>query len=163
MATSSAVDTNIRNLPAADQARTDITTSGTTTTVTVTGSAPLRNLVVKTNTLAPSLKLEGNFRDCSFVGAAATPERFTVSGGGSNPRSAPGGGNRVTKSNFVLGKDSFNDTVKFEKGASARKVTIKDFAKGDTLKYKGDTYKYSDITSNGKGFEGLSRKEIRLA
>ena len=163
MATSSAVDTNISNLPAADQARTDITTTGTTTTVSVTDSAPLRNLVVETNTLAPSLRLEGNFRDCSFVGGAAIPERFTVSGGGSNLRSALGGGNRVTKSNFVLGKDSFKDTVKFKKGASARKVTIKDFAKGDTLKYKGDTYKYSDITSNGKGFEGLSRKEIRLA
>ena len=163
MATSSAVDTNIGNLPAADQARTDITTSGTTTTVTVEGAAPLQNLVVETSTLAPSLTLDGNFRDCNFVGGAAVPERFTVAGGGSALRSALGGGNRVTKSNFVLGKDSFKDTVKFEKGASARKVTIKDFAKGDTLKYKGDTYKYSDITSNGKGFEGLSRKEIRLA
>jgi hypothetical protein len=163
MATSSAVDTNIGNLPAADQARTDISTTGTTTTVTVEGAAPLRNLVVETNNLAPSLRLEGSFRSCDFVGSAAVPNRFTVTGGGSALRSALGGGNRVIKSNFVVGKDSFKDIVKFEKGASARKVTIKDFAEGDTLKYKGDTYKYSDITSNGKGFDGLSTKEIRLA
>jgi len=163
MATSSAVDTNIGNLPAADQARTDITTSGTTTTVTVTGPAPLQNLVVETSTLAPSLTLDGNFKNCNFVGGAAVPERFTVAGGGSSLRNALGGNNRVVKSNFVLGKDSFKDTVKFDKNATARKVTIKDFAKGDKLKYKGETYKYNDITSNGKGFEGLSTKIIRLA
>ena len=163
MATSSAVDTNVSNLPAADQARTNITTTGTTTTVAVEGAVPLRGLVVETNTLAPNLTMDGSFSNCNFVGGAAVPERFTVAGGGSSLRSALGGSNRVSKSNFVLGSDSFKDTVKFEKGASARKVTIKDFAKGDTLKYKGDTYKYSDITSNGKGFDGLSTKEIRLA
>jgi hypothetical protein len=160
---SSAIDTNILELPASDQARTDITTTGSTTTVTVQGPKPLTDLNLITNTLAPSLTLDGNFSNCNFVGGAAVPERFTVAGGGSALRSALGGGNRVTKSNFVLGADSFKDTVKFEKGASARKVTIEDFAKGDKLKYKGETYKYSDITSNGKGFEGLSTKIIRLA
>ena len=151
MATSSAVDTNVSNLPAADQARTDITTTGTTTTVSVTGPA-LSNLVVETNTLAPSVTLDGSFKSSSFVGGAAIPERFTVTSG-----------NSVRKSNFVLGKDSFKDVVKFDKNAKARKVTIKDFADGDKLKYKGETYKASDIRANGKGFEGLSTKEIRLA
>lgn len=151
MATSSAVDTNISNLPAADQARTDITTTGTTTTVTVTGPA-LSNLVVETSTLAPSLTLDGSFKSSSFVGGAAVPEKFTVTGG-----------NSVRKSNFVLGADSFNDTVKFDKNATAKKVTIADFADGDKLKYKGQTYKFSDISADGKGFEGLSTKEIRLA
>jgi hypothetical protein len=151
MATSSAVDTNISNLPAADQARTDITTTGTTTTVTVTGPA-LSNLVVETNTLAPSLTLDGSFKNSSFLGGAAVPEKFTVTGS-----------NSVRKSNFVLGSDSFKDTVKFDKNAKANKVTIKDFADGDKLKYKGDTYKSSDIRADGKGFVGLSTKEIRLA
>ena len=151
MATSSAVDTNVSNLPAADQARTDITTTGTTTTVSVTGPA-LSDLVVQTSTLAPSLTLDGSFKSSSFVGGAAIPEKFTVTGG-----------NRVKKSNFVLGSDSFKDTVKFDGNAKAKKVTIKDFADGDKLKYKGDTYKASDIRADGKGFEGLSRKEIRLA
>ncbi|MEN9387807.1 MAG: hypothetical protein RLZZ255_783 [Cyanobacteriota bacterium] len=148
MATSSAVDTNISNLPAADQARTDITTSGTTTTVTVTGPA-LRNLVVETNTLAPSLKLDGSFRSSSFVGGAAVPEKFTVTGG-----------NKVSKSSFVLGSDSFDDKINFKSGASAKGVVIKDFAEGDTLKYKGKTYTAADI--NGNKFDGISSKEIRL-
>ena len=151
MATSSAVDTNVSNLPAADQARTDITTTGTTTTVSVTGPA-LSDLLVETSTLAPSLTLDGSFKSSSFVGGAAIPEKFTVTGG-----------NRVKESKFVLGSDSFKDTVKFDGNAKAKKVTIKDFADGDKLKYKGDTYKASDIRADGKGFEGLSRKEIRLA
>ena len=151
MATSSAVDTNVSNLPAADQVRTDITTTGTTTTVSVTGPA-LSDLVVVTSTLAPSLTLDGSFKSSSFVGGAAIPEKFTVTGG-----------NRVKESKFVLGSDSFKDTVKFDGNAKAKKVTIKDFADGDKLKYKGDTYKASDIRADGKGFEGLSRKEIRLA
>jgi hypothetical protein len=149
--TTAAVDTNISNLPAADQARTDITTSGTTTTVTVTGPA-LSNLVVETNTLSPSLKLDGSFKSSSFVGGAAIPEKYSVTRG-----------NTVAKSNFVLGQDSFKDTIKFDKNAKAKKVTIKDFADGDKLKYKGETYKASDIRADGKGFSGLSTKEIRLA
>ena len=149
MATSSAVDTNISNLPAADQARTDITTSGTTTTVTVAGPA-LKSLVVETTTTAPSLTLDGSFKSSSFVGGAAIPEKFTVTGG-----------NKVTKSNFVLGNDSFKDTIKFDKKASAKKVTIKDFADGDKLKYKGKTYTADDIS--GKKFDGISAKEIKLA
>ena len=149
MATSSAVDTNISNLPAADQARTDITTSGTTTTVTVTGPA-LSNLVVETTTAAPSLVLDGSFKSSSFVGGASIPEKFSVTGG-----------NSVKKSNFVLGNDSFKDTIKFAKNSSAKKVTIKDFADGDKLKYKGKTYTADDISGNK--FDGISSKEIKLA
>ena len=148
--TTAAVDTNISNLPAADQARTDIATTGTTTTVSVTGPA-LSDLVVTTNTNAPNLVLDGSFRNSAFVGGAAIPERFTVTGG-----------NKVTKSTFRLVGDSFKDVIKFNKGAKAKKVRIADFQKGDKLKYKGKTYKFNDISGNGKGFDGLSKKEIKL-
>ena len=146
--TSSAVDTNISNLPAADQARTDFTTTGTTTTVSVTGPA-LSDLVVTTNTNAPNLVLDGSFRSSAFVGGAAIPERFTVTGG-----------NKLAKSVFRLGGDSFADVIKFNKTAKARKVRIADFQEGDKLKYKGKTYTFDDIS--GKGFEGLSKKQIKL-
>ena len=148
MATSSAVDTNISNLPAADQARTDITTTGTTTSVSVTGPA-LSDLVVTTNTNAPNLVLDGSFKSSAFVGGAAIPERFSVTAG-----------NKVAKSVFRLGGDSFSDVIKFAKNAKARKVRIADFQEGDKLKYKGQTYKFDDIS--GKGFDGLSKKEIKL-
>lgn len=159
MATSSAVDTNIKTLPAADQARTNISTSGTTTTVTVTGPA-LSNLVVETGSQSPKLTLNGSFNECSFIGGAKTPETFTVTGG-TALRNAIGGGNKVTASTFVLGSDSFKDTVDFQKGASAKKVVIADFEKGDKLKYKGKTYTYADVSGNK--FDGLSAKQIKLA
>ena len=146
--TTAAVDTNISNLPAADQARTDITTTGTTTTVSVTGPA-LSDLVVTTNTNAPSLVLDGSFRSSAFVGGAAIPERFTVTGN-----------NKVTKSTFRLGGDSFKDVIKFDKKAKAKKVRIADFEDGDKLKYKGKTYTADDV--NGNRFAGLSKKEIKL-
>ena len=149
MATSSAIDTNISNLPAADQARTSILTSGPTTTITVTGPA-LKGLIAEVNTLAPNLKLDGSFKNASFVGGAAVPEKFTVHKK-----------NMIVKSNFVLGADSFKDTIKFKAGACAKKVTIKDFAEGDTLKYKGKTYTAADI--NGNTFNGISGKDIKLA
>lgn len=146
--TASAIDTNIGQLPAADQARTSIDTTGTTTTVTVTGS-PLREFVATTSTDAPNLRLDGSFTNSAFVGGAAIPERFTVTAG-----------NVIKKSVFRLGGDSFKDVIKFEDGAKARKTRIADFQEGDKLKYKGETYKYNDIS--GKGFEGLSKKEIKL-
>lgn len=161
--TGARVDTNIDSLPPDQQARISAETVGSTTFFSVTGPAPLRDLVVTTNTNAPNLVLDGSFRNCNFVGGAEVSERWVVTGGATSLRSALGGNNRIAKTNFVLGKDSFKDTLKFEKGAIARKVTIKDFAKGDKLKYRGDVYRFSDITANGKGFEGLSRKQIRLA
>jgi len=146
MASSSAIDTNILELPAADQARTDITTTGSTTTVTVEGPKPLANLNLITNTLAPSLVLDGNFRNCNFTGGATVPEKFTAEG-------------KVAKSNFVLGNDSFKDVVKLKE--SVKKVTIADFKQGDKLKYKGQTYTADDISGNK--FDGISKKEIKLA
>ncbi len=143
---SSAIDTNNLELPAKDQARTDITTSGSTTTVTVAGPKPLTNLNLITNTLAPNLELDGNFKNCNFTGGAVVPEKFTANG-------------KVTKSNFVLGDDSFKDVVKLNE--NVRKVVIADFKAGDKLKYKGETYNFSDV--RGNGFAGLSKKEIKLA
>ena len=145
---SSAIDTNILELPASDQARTDITTTGSTTAVTVEGAKPLKNLNLITNALAPRLLLDGNFRSCNFAGGAVVPERFTATG-------------KVINSNFVLGNDSFKDVVKLE--ATVKKVTLADFKQGDKLKYKGETYTANDIRANGRGFEGLSTKQIRLA
>lgn len=146
--TTAAVDTNISNLPAADQARTNISTTGTTTTVDVTGPV-LSDLVLTTNTNAPNLVLDGSFRNSAFVGGAAIPERFIVTGG-----------NTISKSVFRLGGDSFKDVIKFADSAKAKKVKIKDFQDGDKLKYKGETYTFNDIS--GKGFDGLSKKEIKL-
>ena len=113
MATSSAVDTNIGNLPPADQARTDITTSGTTTTVTVDGKAPLKDLVVEVNPLAPSVKLDGNFKNITVTGNTETKETISV-----------GKGDKVSKSLFDLGKDDIKDTIKFSKSAKAKKLQI---------------------------------------
>lgn len=146
--TTAAVDTNISNLPAEDQARTSVQTIGDTTTVTVTGG-PLSGLIVETSTLAPRLVLDGSFTKCSFVGGALIPERFTVTSG-----------NTIKKSLFDLGKDSFKDVVVFEGKAEAKKVKIADFKEGDKFKYKGETYKFNDI--EGKGFAGLSKKEVKL-
>ena len=146
--TTAAVDTNISDLPAADQARTDITTTGTTTTVSVTGPA-LSDLVVTTNNNGPNLVLDGSFRSSAFIDDAQIQNRWTVTSG-----------NKTTKTTFRLGKDSFDDVIKFKKGAKAKKCRIADFKEGDKLKYKGKTYKYDDIS--GKGFDGLSKKQIKL-
>lgn len=149
MATSSAVDTNISSLPAADQARTDISTTGTVTTITVTGPA-LSGLEVTTSSQAPSLVLDGSFRDSSFTGGGQFTEFFTVTSG-----------NKVNTSVFDLGADGFKDTVNFGKNAKAKGVTIENFSDGDKLKYKGKVYTSADVTGNK--FDGISAKQIKLA
>lgn len=148
MATSSAVDTNISSLPAADQARTDISTSGSVTTVTVTGSA-LSGLEVSTSTEAPNLILDGSFTNSSFNGGGAFKEFFTVTSK-----------ERITNSTFNLGSDNFKDVLNFGKGAKAKGVTLGNFGKGDKLKYKGNVYRFGDI--NGNKFDGISKKQIKL-
>lgn len=144
--TTAAVDSNISNLPAADQARTGIVTEGTTTKVSVTGGA-LSALVVETTTLAPNLLLDGKFTSCSFVGGAQIPEKF-----------ATAKGSKIKKSLFDLGSDSFKDVVDLK--GDVKKLKIRDFKEGDKVKHKGETYTSKDIS--GKGFEGLSQKIIKL-
>jgi hypothetical protein len=147
--TSSAIDTNISTLPAADQARTDIVTSGTTTTITVTGPA-LSGLEATTTAEAPNLVLDGSFRDGTFTGGGTFKEFFSVTSD-----------NKVINSRFNLGEDNFKDTLNFGKKASAKKVTVSDFGDNDKLKYKGKTYTADDIVGNR--FVGISKNQIKLA
>ena len=149
MATSSAIDTNISTLPAADQARTDIETTGTTTTITVTG-APLSGLEATTSSEAPNLVLNGSFRESTFTGGGTFKEFFSVTSG-----------NKVISSRFNLGEDNFKDTLNFGNKASAKKVTVSDFGDNDKLKYKGKTYTADDIVGNR--FVGISKNQIKLA
>jgi hypothetical protein len=162
--TSSAIDTNIDSLSPKDQARTSIETTGSTTTITVTGG-PLSGLEVTTSPEAPNLVLNGSFKDGIFNGGGTYTEFFTVTSGGSSNQSASLGkdnsGNKVIKSRFNLGDDNFKDTVNFGKKASAKKVTLSDFGDNDKLKYKGKTYTADDIVGNR--FAGLSPKQIKLA
>jgi len=149
MATSSAIDTNISSLPAADQARTDISTSGSTSTITVTGG-PLSGLEATTTASAPNLILDGSFVNGSFTGGGAFTEKFSVTSG-----------NKISKSTFSVGDDAFKDTINFGKKATAKGVTIEGFGAGDKLKYKGKVYTSNDISGNR--FNGLSAKQIKLA
>lgn len=149
MATSSAIDTNINTLPEADQARTTIETTGTTTTITVTGR-PLNGLEATTSAEAPNLVLDGSFRNSTFTGGGIFKEFFSVTSG-----------NRLIRTRFNLGQDNFKDTVNFGGNAKAKKVVLADFGDNDKLKYKGKTYTADDIS--GKKFDGISKKQIKLA
>lgn len=149
MATSSAIDTNISSLPAADQARTDVSTSGSTSTITVTGG-PLNGLEATTSAEAPNLILDGSFVNSAFTGGGAFTEKFTVTSG-----------NKISKSTINVGDDAFKDTINFGKNAKAKGVTIENFGQGDVLKYKGKVYTSSDV--NGNQIGNISTKQIKLA
>ena len=149
MSTHSAIDTNIGTLPEADQERTTIETQGSTTTITVTGPA-LNGLEATTNSEAPNLVLDGSFRNSTFTGGGTFKEFFSVTSG-----------NKVVRSRFNLGEDNFKDTLNFGKKAKAKKVVLADFGENDKLKYKGKTYTADDISGNK--FDGISKKQIKLA